>query len=101
MKRRVRHRDKRLPILPLVGIGVAMSKPIQNAVAGDYTGAIAEMSARFTGYNPQSGKVDIGYAAVNGYLPIVAGIGGSMAMDKLGVNKKLRNVPFVGKYVKL
>ena len=96
-----RAKDKRVPILPLLGVGAAMSKPIENAVNGNYVGAAAEAGARLVGYNFQSKKVDIGYAFWNGWLPIVLGAVGSKVATKLGVNRTLKKVPFVGKYIKL
>ena len=90
-----------MPILPLVGVGVAMIKPVEVAMSGDWAGAVAETGARFTGYNYQSGKVDIGYAAVNGWLPVIAGVIGHKVANISGINKSIHNVPMVGKYIEL
>jgi len=96
-----RTRDKRAPLLPLLGLGAAMSKPIENVVNGDYMGAAAEASARFVGYNFQSKKFDAGYAFWNCWLPIGLGAIGSKLATKFGVNRAMKNVPFLGKYIKL
>jgi len=93
-KKKVVHKDKRMPILALAGLAVPFIKPVQNAIAGDYEGALAEIGARFTGYNYQSQVFDPKYALMNGYLPIVAGALGSKVATKLGV-------PFIGNYIKL
>lgn len=99
-KKRRRTRDKRFPMLTGLGIGVAVSKPIENAAKGDYMGALAEAGARFTGYNFQSKKLDLGYALMNGYLPLILGGLGSKAMTKIGVNREMKKLPFVGKWIK-
>ena len=100
-KRKRRTTDKRVPIIATAGIGVALSKPIQNAIAGDYGGALAELGSRFTGYNYQSNTFDWKYAIIHGYLPIVAGAVGSKLATKIGANRVMKKIPFVGKYIKL
>jgi len=100
--RRVRrHRSKTIPILPLVGLAAGMAKPVQVAMSGDYMGALAETGARYTGYNFQSGQFDLMYALMNGYLPFVAGCAGHMIAQRLGVNRTISRIPFVGKYISL
>ena len=94
-------RDKRIPILPLAGIAVAVIKPIEKAVSGDYEGALAELSARFTGYNPQSQVFDWKYALMNGYVPVIAGALGSKLATKVGANRAIAKVPMIGKLIKL
>ena len=100
-KKTRRKKDKRFPILALGGVAVALSRPIQNAINGDYEGALAELGSRFTGYNYQSQVFDWRYALMNGYLPIVAGAVGSKLATKIGANRAISKIPFVGKYVKL
>lgn len=101
-KKRARpKKDKRMPILTLAGIGAAVSKPIQNAIEGDYEGALAELGARFTGYNYQSKTFDWKYAAMNGYIPIIAGAIGSKIATKVGANRAIAKIPMIGKYIKL
>ena len=102
IKRRARpKKDKRIPILPLAGIAVSVAKPIEKAIAGDYEGALAELSARFTGYNPQSQVFDWKYALLNGYVPVIAGALGSKLATKVGANRAISKVPMIGKYIKL
>ena len=100
-KKKRRAKDKRVPILTIAGLGAAVANPIQKAIDGDYEGALAEVGARFTGYNYQSKTFDLKYAAMNGYLPIVLGALGSKVATKLGVNRALKKVPLIGKYIKL
>ena len=100
-KRRNGTRDKRIPVLPLVGLAAAVAKPVQLAIEGNYEGAFAETGARFTGYNYQSKVFDWKYALFNGYLPIVLGAVGSKIATKLGVNKAIAKIPMIGKYIKL
>lgn len=99
--KRRRRRDKRIPILTTAGLAIAFSRPIENAIAGNYMGALAEVGSRFTGYNFQSQQFDIMYALKNGYLPIFMGAIGSKVATKLGANRALKQVPLIGKYVKL
>ena len=100
-KRKRPKRDNRVPIIAAAGIGVALSKPIQNAIAGDYGGALAELGSRFTGYNYQSNTFDWKYAIIHGYLPIVAGALGSKLATKIGANRVMKKIPMLGNYIKL
>jgi hypothetical protein len=98
---RKRHfRDKRLPVLPLLGLASVLVGPAKLAIEGNYEGALGEAAAKLVGVNTQSGVVDIKYAAMNGWLPIGLGIVGSLIADKSGLNNKFRNVPFVGNKIK-
>jgi len=94
-------KDKRVPVLPLLGLGAAVAKPIQQAIAGDYEEAIAELGARFVGYNYQSRVFDLKYAFMNCWLPIILGAVGSKVATKLGVNRSVAKIPMLGKYIKL
>lgn len=100
-KKKRRAKDKRVSALIIAGLGAAFAKPIQNALEEDYEGALAEVGARFTGYNFQSRVFDLKYAVLNGYLPIVLGAIGSKVATKLGINRELKKIPMVGKYIKL
>lgn len=100
-KKRRRSRQKPFSVLVMAGLGAAFSRPVQNAVDGNYEGAIAEIGSRFTGYNFQSGIFDAKYALVNGYAPIVLGAVGSKVATMVGVNREIKKIPFVGKYIKL
>lgn len=99
--RRFRRGKAPMPLLPMVGLAYSLSKPVENAIGGDFQGALAELGARFTGYNYQSKQFDLMYAVTNGYLPIIAGALGSKAMTAIGANRMMRKVPLVGKYIKL
>ncbi len=100
-KKKRRKKDNRVPILTLLGIGAAVAKPIQQAIDGEYEAAIAEAGARFTGYNYQSKVFDLKYAFMNCWLPIIVGAVGSKVATKLGVNRAMKKIPMVGKYIKL
>lgn len=99
--RRFRRKSKQFSILSLAGLGIAVSQPVQLAASGDYNGALAELGARFTGYNYQSKTFDFRYALMNGYLPVVAGGLGSVLCTKVGINRQMNKLPFIGKWVKL
>ena len=100
-KKKRRSRDKRMSVLTMAGLFAAFSRPISNALAGNYEGALAEIGSRFTGYNFQSRVFDWRYALMNGYLPIIAGVLGSKVATKLGINRAIKNIPYAGKYIKL
>lgn len=100
-KKKRRARDKRMSVLTLAGLGIATMPAIQNAAEGHYEAALAELGARFTGYNFQSKAFNLQYALINGYLPVVLGAMGSKVATKVGANRAIKNVPFIGKYVKL
>jgi len=100
-KKRWRRRDNRVPLLPMAGLAVSLMKPAELALAGDYEAALAETGARFTGYNFQSGVFDAWYAIQNGYLPVIAGAIASKVMTRIGVNRMMKKIPFVGRYIKL
>ena len=100
-KKKRRSKDNRVPVLTLLGLGAAVANPVQQAIDGDYEAAIAEAGARFTGYNFQSKVFDLKYAFMNCYLPIILGALGSKAMTKLGVNRAMKKIPMLGKYIKL
>jgi len=90
-----------MPILPLLGLGMGLAKPVEMVIMGDMPGALAEAGARFTGYNYQSKQFDAMYALMNGWLPFLAGVGGHMVAQKLGVNRYMRKIPVIGKWVGL
>jgi len=100
-KNKRRRRDSRIPILPVAGVAIALSRPAENLLAGNYMGALAELGSRFTGYNFQSQVFDPFYSLRTTYLPIVMGAVGSKVATALGVNRTLKKVPFVGKWIKL
>ena len=100
-KKKRRKKDNRVPILTIAGVGAAVAKPIQLAAEGDIEGGLAELGARFTGYNYQSKQFDLKYALMNGYLPIVLGAIGSKVATKIGVNRAMKKIPMVGNYIKL
>lgn len=85
----------------MLGLGAAIANPVQQAIEGNYEAAIAETGARFTGYNYQSKVFDLKYAVMNCYLPIVLGALGSKIATKLGVNRAMKKIPMLGKYIKL
>ena len=76
---------------------------IQQAMNGDINGAksyLNELAVNFTGYDAASGSWNIN-RAIETYVPIVVGAMGSKLATAVGVNRYMRKVPFIGKYVKL
>ena len=68
---------------------------------GNIEAFAAEVGARYTGYNYQSGQFDLRYALMNGWAPFIAGVAGHMVASKLGVNRYLGRIPMIGKYISL
>ena len=58
-------------VAPVIGI---LAKPAELAIDGNYEGAAAELGARLTGYNYQSGVFDFMYMVKNTGLPLVVGL---------------------------
>jgi len=114
-RRRTRTRDKRIPIL-VTGAGAVKSlvEPIFGndswsgakafAEAGDIEGAVKEFLGcnlhNFTGYRITDGQFDFQKPLQTYTLLITAWVGSKLA-TKFGVNRALKRVPFVGKYIKL
>lgn len=96
-----RKRDKRIPLLTMAGLGVALKEPIVFAVNGYYEQALYELGKKFTGYDSNNQSFDPMYALTKCYAPILIGGLGSKAMTKIGINRQLSKVPFAGKYIKL
>lgn len=100
-KKTRRAKDKRVPLLTMAGLGVALKEPIVFAANGYYEQALYEVGKKFTGYDSNTGQFDPMYALQKCYAPIIIGGLGSKAMTKIGVNRQLKKIPFVGKYIKL
>ena len=100
-KSKRRKKDKRVPILTMAGLGVALKEPIVFAMNGYYEQALYELGKTFTGYDVNTRQFDPMYALTKGYAPIIVGGLGSKAMTKIGINREIRKLPVVGKYIKL
>ena len=98
---RRRRSNSAMPILPLLGLGAGLMQPAQLALSGNYMGAIAEAGARYTGYNFQTQKFDFMYALMNGWAPFLAGVAGHYAAQRFGVNRYIRKVPMIGRWISL
>lgn len=125
-KKKRRAKDKRVPLLTSIGFfapllfgkayGGTWKSPVEAAQEGNFMKALQSAIMNLTGIGvsvpgaelPEGitfdlskvlDPVDFGHAgALKGLL---YGSVGSGIATKLGVNRKLRKVPFVGKYIKL
>lgn len=125
-KQKRRKKDKRVPLLPAIGFfgpllfgkayGGTWSSPVEAAQEGNFLKALQSAIMNLTGIGisvPGAelekgisfdlGKVldpvEFGHAgALKGLL---YGSVGSDLATKFGLNRKLKKVPFVGKYIKL
>jgi hypothetical protein len=122
-KKKSKHRskDKRIPLLtvlpiaskavvePFFGNGSDLSGAKQQIDAGNFAGAAIEfldvMSINFTGFKMSDGSnwwVNHGTPKpITTYATIGLGILGSKLANKFGVNRQIRKIPVVGKYIKL
>lgn len=98
---RRRSKNTRIPILPMVGLASGMIPSAGLAMQGNYSSALAELGARYAGYNFENKIFNPQYALINGWLPFIAGVAGHMVASKLGVNRAIAKVPMIGKWVEL
>jgi hypothetical protein len=99
------HSDKRLPLFPVIGGAVALwniadhqsgyGKPWYELKNGNFEAVLPalgeSMKWAFTTFE----------GLTNVVLPPVVGFIGSRIMSAVGVNKALKRVPMVGRYIKL
>lgn len=109
--RRFRKGKSPMPILPLLGGVVA---PLMSAVQGSnfmhdiqtnptaaISGLIDQIGQKYTGYSFLYGYgFDIN-RVIPTYTGLFAGLAGHMLANKLGVNRYMKKVPIVGKWVQL
>ena len=105
------HRDKRLPILPLIGGVVApMADSFENVGGVDALQSnpiqfgkdmIDQISQHYTGISP---FYKVGFQldkVVQTYGGLAMGIIGDKIANATGLNRIMKRIPFIGKYVKL
>ena len=107
-----------IPLLPLIPtVNSALLQPIFGDGArwgaakfiqnGDPAGAIMEagniLSMNFTGYSLKGPDAGTFYPhhLINTYTPIAVGLAGHFIAQKLGVNRMMKKIPMVGKYISL
>ena len=67
--------------------------PVQLMMAGEFDKALQQLLHNYTGFDPRSGKWNITEAS--GLLPAIVGMTVSWLASKLGLNRRLRNVPII------
>lgn len=95
------------PYMGIPGQGVAGAQ--QYVASGDYEGAVREFTdiigINFLGYKFSDGSSwwtgDRAISPWKTYTEIGLGIAGSWAANKFGVNKQIKKIPLVGKWIKL
>jgi len=113
--RRFRRGKAPLPLLPIIGGVVAPMADAVSRVGGidaftsnpieAITGLIDQIGQKYTGFSPFAAKYghesfNIGWA-IPTYTGLFAGIAGHMIANKLGVNRYMKKIPLIGKYVQL
>lgn len=109
--RRFRRKSHAIPVLPvLTGVVAPMLIAVQKSnfltdVQTDpmkaSTGLIDQICQRYTGLSPLYGNPFNAGFLFETYGGLAAGIFGHMLANKFGVNKSMKKIPFLGKYVEL
>ena len=99
-------KDKRLPLLPMVGLGYNFIRPtpsgrtiLDDVKNGNLDNVLYDAKEIFTGIDA-NGVFHTDWL-MQTYIPVLAGFIGSKLMTAVGVNKTLKRVPLIGKYIKL
>lgn len=107
-KRRVK-RDKRVPLISTAGLlaglmtinrNNAVEKIKKGDVQAGLMSAVTELVVGATGYdiiNKSWNFKRIGEF----YIPIIVGVAGSAIATKLGINRRMKALPIIGRYIKL
>lgn len=91
MAKKSRRRAKRgttVPMAVVAGVAVALMTPVKTAISGDFDKAAAQLSTRFTGFDPETSTWKLGRLK-NGLLPILIGAAGHKVAGKLGINRAI------------
>jgi len=108
-RRRRGRGDRRISILSAAPIAIGLTvgdtvygagtSPWQAVQEGNFQAAANRIMINFTGYNMDDGSWNLWRAK---YLQMgIIGALASKAMTMIGVNKQIRKVPVVGRYIKL
>jgi hypothetical protein len=105
-----RVKSKAIPLLPLMGGVIApMAGAIQdtdfiNGVQANPATALYNLadniSQRYCGYSFQNNAFNMG-GMIPTYTGLIAGLIGHKLASKFGVNRAIKKVPFVGRYIQL
>lgn len=105
-KKKRRRKDKRVSGLTIFGFATNFFKKapsgnfIANRIAGqDWEGAVYDAREIFLGID-NKGKFQLNWVLDTYARPLIGFIA-SKFMTKLGVNRELKKIPFIGKYIKL
>ena len=101
LKARRRSKSKAASAAVLLGFAPLVSRGITSFKAGGIPAVAEGMTADLTGYSYSSGVYDMRRALYNSWLPIGSGVIIHKAANKLGVNRYLKRIPFIGKYIAL
>jgi hypothetical protein len=107
---RSHRKSKKIPLLTVAGVAAGFlspaatsgggKSPVQNIMDQQWTWAQESLIENFTGYNTYTKQFNIMNA--HGLIATVAGaLASKIVGGSLGVNKKLSNVPVIGKYLAL
>jgi hypothetical protein len=108
---RRRHVKAPIAILPLLGgvvapMVVAIQKSnfisdVQSDPMKAVSGLADQICQRYTGFSPLYGQTWSMQPMIETYTGLLAGVAGHMLANKFGVNRTMKRVPFIGKYIQL
>lgn len=105
-KKKRRRKDKRVSALTVGGLlsnvfkqGYAGGSMYDNIMTQNWDGLAYNAREIFLGIDSE-GKLRLDYLA-DTYVRPIAGFILSKVMTKLGVNREMKKIPFIGKYIKL
>ena len=95
-----RKKSHTIAVLPLLGLGATAIPSVRLAIEGKYEDALNTLIGNFTGYSVWDGQFHWDWLA-KGWAPVIAGVGGHFVANKVGLNRNIRKIPMVGKYISL
>lgn len=109
--RRFRKGKAPIPVLPMIGgvvapVAISLQKSnfltdIQSDPMKATTGLIDQLCQRYTGLSPLYGNPWSLQPVIETYTGLFAGIVGHKLANKFGINRYMKRVPFLGKYIQL
>jgi len=114
IRRRIRRKRGPIPILPVLGgvvapMAIALQKSnfvadVQTDPMKAISGLVDQIGQRYTGFSFLYSEANPGFHSewiIPTYTGLAAGYAGHMIANKLGVNRQIAKVPFVGKHIQL
>ena len=93
--KKVRRKPKqKIPIATFAGLAAGLASPAQALLSGNIQVAFNQLSDGYTGFRPADGSFDISRLKT-GVAPLLVGALVSTVASKAGVNRRLKDIPFI------